>query len=251
VGGKLVFFGGLIVEAVGGGAVPEGCSASFTISASPTPASPITVNVGVTQNGDWGAAGAATVTVSGATTTYTITTSDDQTDEADGSVTATVQSGTGYTVGAASSATVVVADDDDPPGPGNSGTLTVSIANPEESVGRAEFLKFTVSASEAAQQDVTISYMLSTISLAPRFDYCVIASGEQPADDFNCADLPRDHDSNGGEVTIAAGEDSATIFVWIDRRAWVSAGSQVWVCRREVEGAKGITQGNAYGRVTE
>ena len=235
----------------GGSGVTEGGTASFTISASPAPASPIAVNVGVSQDGDFGAAGAATVTVSGATTAYTITTSDDQVDEADGSVTATVKSGTGYTVGAASAASVVVADDDDPPGPGNSGTLTVSIANPEESAARAEFLKFTVSASEAAQQDVTISYTLSTIGLAPRFDYCVIASGEQPDDDFNCMDLPRDHDSNGGEVTIAAGEDSATIFVWIDRRAWVSAGSQVWVFLREVEGAKEITQGNAYGRVTE
>ncbi len=165
--------------------------------------------------------------------------------EADGSVTATVKSGTGYTVGSAS---VNVADDDDPP-PG--GTLTVSVANPEESAGRAEFLEFTVSASEAAQQEVTVSYTLSTIRLAPRLDYCLIASGEQPDDDFNCRDLPRDHASNSGEVTIAASEDSATIFIWIDRRAWVSAGSQAHISLREVDGAKEITRANAYGRVTE
>ncbi|MCZ0939453.1 MAG: hypothetical protein OXJ55_12500 [Caldilineaceae bacterium] len=232
----------------GGSGITEGGTASFTITASPAPASPITVNIGVTEDGSWGAAGAATVTVSGPTTTYTITTSDDQTDEADGSVTATVKLGTGYTVGAVSAATVSVADDDDPP-PGN--TLTVSIADPEESAARAEFLKFTVSASEAAQQDVTISYTLSPIRLAPRLDYCIIASGEQPEDDFNCSDLPRDHDSNGGEVTIAAGEDNATIFIWIDRRALVSAGSQIYIFLKEVEGAKEITQGNAYGRVTE
>ncbi|MYC36761.1 MAG: hypothetical protein F4X66_07585 [Chloroflexi bacterium] len=99
----------------GGAGITEGGTASFTISASPAPASAITVNIGVSENGSWGATGMATVTVSGASTTYTITTGDDQVDEADGSVTATVQSGTGYTVGSASSATVNVADDDDPP----------------------------------------------------------------------------------------------------------------------------------------
>ena len=41
----------------------------------------------------------------------------DTTDEPDGSVTATVTTGSGYTVGTANSATVAVADDDDPPAP--------------------------------------------------------------------------------------------------------------------------------------
>ncbi len=61
------------------------------------------------------ASGATTVSVSGASTTYRITASDDQVDEADGSVTATVQSGSGYTVGNSSSALVGVADDDAAP----------------------------------------------------------------------------------------------------------------------------------------
>ena len=98
----------------GGAGITEGGSATFTISASPAPASPITVNIGVSESGSFGASGPATVSVSGASATYTITTSDDNVDEADGSVTATVQSGTGYTVGGASSASVNVADNDDP-----------------------------------------------------------------------------------------------------------------------------------------
>ncbi len=98
----------------GGSGITEGGTASFTISASPAPASPITVNIGVSQSGSWGATGAATVSVSGATATYTIATSDDQVDEADGSVTAIVQSGSGYTVGTTASATVSVSDDDEP-----------------------------------------------------------------------------------------------------------------------------------------
>ena len=53
--------------------------------ASPAPASPITVNIGVSQSGNWAASGAATISVSG------------------------------YTVGTTSSASVNVADDDDAP----------------------------------------------------------------------------------------------------------------------------------------
>ncbi len=102
----------------GGSGITEGGTATFTISASPAPDSPITVNVGVRQSGSWGASGAATVSVSGASTTYTVTTSDDQVDEADGSVTATLQAGQGYTIGAASSATVAVAVADDDLAPG-------------------------------------------------------------------------------------------------------------------------------------
>ena len=234
----------------GGSGITEGGTATFTITADPAPASPITVNVGVTQDGSWDATGSATVTVSGATATYTITTSDDSVDEADGSVTATVQTGSGYTIGTPASASVPVSDDD-VPAIGNSGTLTVAIENPEERAGRGEFLEFTISASEAAKQEVTISYMLSNIRLAPGLDYCVIASGEHPDEDFNCSDNLGDVDTRRGEVTIAAGEDTATIFIWIDRDAWVNAGAQVLVFLTDVEGANEITEGYASGRVTE
>ena len=55
----------------------------------------------------------------------TLTTVDDTTDESDSTVTATVTSGTGYTVGSRSSARVTVADNDPPP----DGRPTVSIAS--------------------------------------------------------------------------------------------------------------------------
>ncbi len=104
------------VSITSGSGVTEGDSAQFTITASPAPAGPITINVGVTQSGDFGASGAATVTLNGATTTYTVTTSNDAVDEADGSVTAILNAGTGYTVSTSQgAATVAVADDDDPP----------------------------------------------------------------------------------------------------------------------------------------
>ena len=111
------------VSITGGGGINEGGDASFIITANPTPASPIAVKVSVSEDGDFGATGAATVTVSGPTVTYTVTTTDDSNDEADGSVTATLDTppaDAGYTVSAThGAATVAVSDDDDPaPTPG-------------------------------------------------------------------------------------------------------------------------------------
>ena len=71
--------------------------------------------MGVSESGSFGANGPTTVTVSGASTTYTVTTTNDNVDEPNGTVTATVQTGNGYTVGTSSSASVTVADNDDPP----------------------------------------------------------------------------------------------------------------------------------------
>ena len=140
----------------GGSAITEGGTATFTIAASPAPASPITVNVGVTEAGSFGATGAATIAVSSAVTTYTVTTSDDGVDEPDGSVTATVQSGTGYTVGTASAATVAVADDDDPP-----------VVVPEitisggSGVTEGGAVTFTISASPAPASPITVNVGVS------------------------------------------------------------------------------------------
>ena len=100
--------------------VTEGGDAVFTIAADPVPHTALDVAVEITQTGDLGAAaGTRTVTIP-ATGTYTLTvaTTNDSDDEADGSITATVSTGAGYTVSSANSAaTVAVADDDDPPPP--------------------------------------------------------------------------------------------------------------------------------------
>ena len=113
------------------GDVTEGSAASFTITASPAPAADLSVNVSVSQSGDYGVTtGAQTITIP-TTGSYNLTvdTSDDSTDEADGSVTATVNTGTGYTVStSASAATAAVSDNDDPPSVCNlpSDAITVS-----------------------------------------------------------------------------------------------------------------------------
>ncbi len=108
------------VSVAAGGGVSEGGDATFTVAASPAPSSPLSVDVTVAQSGDFGAAtGSRQVTVpTSGSATYTVATTNDSVDEADGSVTVTVDGGSGYTVSStAGSATVAVADDDDPPPP--------------------------------------------------------------------------------------------------------------------------------------
>ena len=106
----------------GGDGVSEGESASFTLTASPAPTAPLPVSVTIGQSGDYAASGATvarTVTIPPAgSVTFTVATVDDTTDEADGSITATLGAGQGYTVASASSSTTVaVSDDDNEQGP--------------------------------------------------------------------------------------------------------------------------------------
>ena len=100
------------------GNVTEGSAASFTISASPTPHTALTANVDVTATGSFGVTtGARTVTIpASGSQSFTVSTSGDSTDESNGLITATLSSGTGYTVStSAGSVSATVSDDDDPP----------------------------------------------------------------------------------------------------------------------------------------
>ena len=180
----------------GGSGITEGGPATFTISASPAPTSAITVNVGVSETGDWDATGAATVSVNSATTTYTIATGDDQVDEADGSVTATVQSGAGYTVGTASTATVAVADDDDPV---EEKSVTISIEDASASESASD-LVFKVTLSEASDEDITVQWR-------------TLASN----DPDRRARGGKDYWDMSGEIRIRAGETSGTGAVWLEQ----------------------------------
>ena len=106
------------VSVTAGSDVTEDSDGTFTLTASPKPTAALAVNVTVSQSGDYGATtGARAVTIP-TTGTYTLTVSTigDSNDETDGSVTVTVDSGTGYTVSTSSSAAnVAVFDDDDLP----------------------------------------------------------------------------------------------------------------------------------------
>ena len=106
-----------VITISGGAAVTEGAGASFTVNANSAPAANLDVSVGVTQSGAFVASsnrGAKIVTIAANATskTYTVPTVNDMVDEANGSVTVTVNNGEGYTVGSTAAATVTVNDND-------------------------------------------------------------------------------------------------------------------------------------------
>ncbi len=103
------------VSIAAGNAVTEGSNASFTLTANPAPASALDVSVNITASGSYGVTtGSRTVTIgTSGTATLTVATSGDSTDEADGSVTVTINADISYSIdSSASAATVNVADDD-------------------------------------------------------------------------------------------------------------------------------------------
>ena len=97
--------------------VTEGQSVTFTPTSSFAPNSNLPVNVGVTQIGSF-IRGTATTSVSmpsGQTSaSFSVDTDDDSVDEPSGSITASVEAGTGYGVGSSSSVTATVLDNDLP-----------------------------------------------------------------------------------------------------------------------------------------
>ena len=108
-----------VVSITAGSAITEGSDATFTISLSPTQSATLDVSVTVSQTGAYASTGQQTVTIpTSGSYTLTVSTTNDSTDEPDGSVVATIDSGTGYTVSSSNGqATVAVSDDDDPPQP--------------------------------------------------------------------------------------------------------------------------------------
>ena len=175
------------VTIAAGSDVTEGTAATFTLTATPAPAAPLDVTVTVAAEGDYGiAAGQRTVTMP-TTGSYTLTlaTDDDKADEADGSVSVTVDAGSGYTVGAASSGSVAIADDDLPP-------PAISVAAKVASIAEGSDAVFTVRADRAVDADLAVTLNVS----------------EKAGSDFVAA-----ADEGGKTVTILDGETEATLTV--------------------------------------
>ena len=160
------------VTLAAGSAVTEGGNAVFTLTASPAPAAGLPVSVSVGTAGDYGiAAGTQAVTIpTTGSATLTLATTDDDADEPDGSVTATVQAGSGYTVGASASGTVAVRDDDLPP-------PAVTIAAKAASVTEGGDAVFTLTADRAPDADLTVTLAVSEIGDGDH----VAAADEGPA----------------------------------------------------------------------
>ena len=166
-----------VVSITAGSGVTEGTSASFTVSASPVPAAPLDVVLTIGQSGDVADSnetGSKTLTipVSGSVT-FEVATVDDAVEEPNGTLTATVGVGTGYTVAPApdNAATVTVSDND-----AVSSGPTISIAdaafNENERYGY-----FTVTLSEKTDHDVRFAYTTrdsTPVSATANADYVEI-----------------------------------------------------------------------------
>ena len=175
------------VTIAAGSGVTEGTAATFTLTASPAPTAPLDVTVTVAAEGDYGiTAGTQTVTIPTAgSATLTLATTGDEVDEADGSVSVTVDAGSGYTVGAASSGSVAIADDDLPP-------PVVSVAAKAASIAEGGDAVFTVKADRTVDADLAVTLTVS----------------EKANSDFVAA-----ADEGGKTVTILDGETEATLTV--------------------------------------
>ena len=184
-----------------GNAVTEGTHASFWVDSSPSPTADFDVSITVTQTGTFTSEGgqrkvtmSSSYRVPGGTTSHLlVATDDDATDEANGSLTATINPGSKYTVASdGSSATVAVLDNDDPPAPLalNQPTVTIGDASAEE----GDNITFTVSVEPVHSADITLDY--ETV------DYTAIS--HRHVDDYTAA---------SGQITIPADTGSATITV--------------------------------------
>ena len=130
----------------------------FEVQASPAPQDPITVNLNVTTTGDYGVqAGAHTVvvpTTNDSVIEFFLPLTDDTLNEPNGTVTATVQAGSDYTIGNPSSATVAIIDNDTP-------QVRIS-AGP--GIEEGEDATFTVSASPRPYQALSVNVNIAASS---------------------------------------------------------------------------------------
>ena len=186
------------VSVTAGSGVTEGGDATFTVTASPAPASNLAVGVTVSASGDYGAAtGARTVTVpTTGSATLTVGTADDDADEADGSVTATVDAGGGYTVSATQGAATVAVSDDDEPAP----EVEVTVAVDDASAVEGDVLEFRVRLSEATAGEFRVSWYT-----APAWH---VLDNRAHRSDYTAAE---------GELVFAPGVTELTGEVWLEQ----------------------------------
>ncbi|MDE0114995.1 MAG: proprotein convertase P-domain-containing protein [bacterium] len=145
-----------VVTITGGSTVAEGDDAKFTVVSSSAPSADLVVVVGVAETGDIldaGGSGRRSVTIAASATTgeLAVGTDDDDLDEPDGEVRATLVAADGYTIGTQSSASVVVSDDDVP-------VVTVAAGEP---IVEGETAIFSLTANPAPASPLPVRVTVS------------------------------------------------------------------------------------------
>ena len=151
---------GPVITITGGGAVTEGGDATFTLTANPAPSNNwLSVSVAIGATGEFGVSkGARTVSVPLVSShDFTVATTDDNLDEPDGAVTATVKAGYGYRVGDPAEASVTVNDDEATPV--NNPTITIA-GGPD--INEGEDATFTITATPPLADGQTLMVTLKS-----------------------------------------------------------------------------------------
>ena len=178
----------------------EGGTATFTLTASPAPTASIAVGVQVVDSGDFAGAAAGLHTVSipsSGAASFTIPTTDDGTDEPDGTITATVNTGTGYSPHNTEwSASAIVNDNDDP----GSITPVVSIEGSPSSMTEGGTATFTLTASPAPTGNVSVAVTVAGGSFATGGDRTVTV-GTSGTATFTVATTDDTTDEPNGTIT--------------------------------------------------
>ncbi len=140
-----------------GGPINEGGSASFLLTASPHPASPISVEVRVADTGKFavsGETGSRTVSIgTDGAASFNVATESDSVDEPDGAITASLQSGNGYELVSPTSARVPVSD-------GGAPTPHVTVF-PGADIVEGESASFLLTATPAPKTDISVTIEIS------------------------------------------------------------------------------------------
>ena len=157
-----------VVTVASDGDVTEGSPALFTLTRTGDTAEVLDVAYDVTTSGDFGVttvSGTASFPANGATAQVSLATTGDATDEADGSVTLTLQANPiAYTLGADDAATAAVADDDTAP----TVTLMLSSRSIAESGGVSTV---TATLDHPSSEETTVTVSVTPQSSATTSDY--------------------------------------------------------------------------------
>ena len=141
------------ISVTAGPDVVEGDILTFTVTATPAPTAPLNVDVTVTATGSYAVAAttySASIPTSGSWT-MKLSTYADSIDEPDGTVTATIDPGSGYTISStAGSATLTVQDDDDPPLP------QVGISSGHMSIVEGDDVTLMITSTPAPTSPLTV-----------------------------------------------------------------------------------------------
>ena len=183
--------------------VTEGTAATFTLTADSAPAGDLTVTVTVTDSGNF-IAGAAptTVTITGSETTATLTvmTEDDSADETNGTITATVTAGTGYTFGSPLTASVTVEDNDAAPVTPDP-AITIAAVSSSVTEGTAATFTLTADSAPAANLTVTVTVTDSGNFIAGAAPTTVTITGSETTATLTVMTEDDSADETNGTIT--------------------------------------------------